>query len=147
MSRSMLQPVNARAASLMSLSRVVALAEREELHHLAREVLVRLRLAVLSGVEIDEHRRILRRLVQQSAKLPSAFARSVAFCWYMSCAKRTFCSLDTKWLCQKSVMRSVIGDGVTRISSSHQARSSRPWRDQLLLEARRSSGVTVSARG
>ncbi len=46
------------------------------------------------------------------AKLPSALARSVAFCAYMRRAKRTFCWLDTKWLCQNSVIRSVSGEGV-----------------------------------
>ncbi len=48
---------------------VVALAEREELHDLAREILVRLALAVLRAVEVDEHRRVLRRRVQQRAEV------------------------------------------------------------------------------
>ena len=47
---------------------VVTLAEREQLHHFAREILVRSALAVLDAVEIDEHRRILGDRVQQDAE-------------------------------------------------------------------------------
>ena len=47
---------------------------------------------------------------------------------------RTFCWLDTKWLCQNSVIRSVSGEGVASISCTHQARSSSPLPDLLLLE-------------
>jgi hypothetical protein len=69
-------------------------------------------------------------------KLPSACARSVAFCRYMSSASFTFCWLDTKWLCQNSVIRSVRGEGVDSISPIHQPRSSKPsrtccWRNIL----------------
>ena len=114
---------------------VVALAEREQLHHLAREVLVRRALAVLRAVEVDEHRRILRRRVQQRGEVAERIgARSVAFCAYMSRAKRTFCWLETKWLCQNSVMRSVSGDGVASISRIHQARSSSAAARLLLAE-------------
>ena len=42
----------------------------------------------------------------------------------MSGGERTFCRLEVKWLCQKSVMRSVSGERVASISASHQAFSS-----------------------
>jgi hypothetical protein len=59
-------PARERARRFLDVAfRVLPLAEREELHHLAREVLVRLRLAALRGVEVDEHRRVLRRRVQE----------------------------------------------------------------------------------
>ena len=44
---------------------VVADAEGEELHHLAREVLVGVRLPVRRAVEIGEHRRVTRHALQQ----------------------------------------------------------------------------------
>ena len=48
---------------------VAAFAEREEFHDLAREILVRLGLAVLRVVEIDEHGRIARHRVQQGGEV------------------------------------------------------------------------------
>ena len=84
---------------------------------------------------------------RSAAKLPSACARSVAFCAYMSRAKRTFCWLDTKWLCQNSVIRSVSGEGVASISRTHQARSSIPSRTLRCWKARRSSTLAFSPRG
>ncbi len=63
-------PAGERARRLLHvLLGVVALAEREELHHLAREVLVRRALAVLRAVEIDEHRRVLGDRMQQRAEI------------------------------------------------------------------------------
>ena len=47
---------------------------------------------------------------------------------------RTFCWLDTKWLCQNSVIRSVSGEGVASISCTHHARKLEPCADLLLLE-------------
>ncbi len=44
---------------------VVPFPQREELHHLAREVLVRLCLAIGGAVEIDDHRRVSRDCVEQ----------------------------------------------------------------------------------
>ena len=52
----------------------------------------------------------------------------------MSRAKRTFCWLDTKWLCQNSVMRSVSGDGVASISCIHQRAQLEALPDLLLHE-------------
>ncbi len=65
----------------------------------------------------------------------------------MSRAKRTFCWLDTKWLCQNSVIRSVSGDGVASISCTHHARSSNPSRTLRCWNARRSSTDADSPRG
>src|SRR5262245_9503398 len=59
----------ARGLADVALS-VVALAEREELHHLAREVLVRLALAIGRRIEVDHHRRVLRDGVQKLAEIP-----------------------------------------------------------------------------
>ena len=85
LSRSMLQPVNARAASLHVLLAVVTFAEREELHHLAREVFVGMAAAVLHGVELDQHRRVLARPRAAACRsCRSALARSVAFWRYIS---------------------------------------------------------------
>ena len=44
---------------------VVALSQREKLHHFTREILVRRAFAVLRVVEIDDHRGILRHRVQK----------------------------------------------------------------------------------
>ncbi len=44
----------------------------------------------------------------------------------MRTGERTFCRLDTKWLCQNSTIFSVSGDAVVNISVIHQARSSAP---------------------
>ena len=46
------------------------------------------------------------------AKLPTAWRRRSRFWRYMSTGDFTFSWLETKWLCQKSVIRSVRGDGV-----------------------------------
>src|SRR3954468_6779077 len=52
-------PAGERAGELLDIALgVVTYAEREELHHLARVVLVRLALAIGLPVEPDEHRRI-----------------------------------------------------------------------------------------
>ena len=59
---------------------------------------------------------------------------------------RTFGWPDTKWLCQKSVIRSVSGERVTVISSIHHARSARPSRTCVWTNALRSSGA-LSLRG
>jgi hypothetical protein len=48
---------------------VLAFAQGEELHQLAREVLVRLAAAIGRRVEVDDHRRILRYRVQQRAEV------------------------------------------------------------------------------
>ena len=42
----------------------------------------------------------------------------------MSVPDFTFCRPEVKWLCQKSVMRSVRGEGVVSISVTHQFLSS-----------------------
>ena len=44
----------------------------------------------------------------------------------MSGTDRTFCCEVAKWLCQNTVMRSVNGLGVSTISCSHHARTSKP---------------------
>src|SRR6185295_17496274 len=62
----------------------------------------------------------------------------------MSFAERTFCWLDTKWLCQNSVMRSASGDSVASISRIHQPRISNPRRTCSRMYARRSSFVAPS---
>jgi len=58
----------------------------------------------------------------------------------MSTGDLTFSCPDTKWLCQKSVMRSVKGEGVSSISSSHQLRSS-----TLILNSRRTNSLRASS--
>ena len=63
------QPVNARAASRTSRSRVVAHAHREQLEQLAAEVLVRVLLDVLAVVQIHEHRRVFQNPDEQVAKV------------------------------------------------------------------------------
>ena len=69
----------------------------------------------------------------------------------MSCGERTFCTLDTKWLCQKSVIFSVSGERVVSISVSHQDCSSNArWNDLALGELallRRSSSGSAAATG
>ncbi len=47
---------------------VIALAEAEELHHFAREIFIRVALAVGVAIQPNEHRHILRHCVQQRAK-------------------------------------------------------------------------------
>jgi hypothetical protein len=64
----------------------------------------------------------------------------------MSFAERTFCWLDTKWLCQNSVMRSASGDSVASISRIHQPRISSPRRTCSRMYARRSSFVAPCGR-
>src|SRR5208283_1295388 len=49
---------------------VVAFAEREQLHHLTREILVRSPLAIAGAIEVDHHRRITGYGMQQVAKMP-----------------------------------------------------------------------------
>ena len=59
-------PARERARRLLDvLLRVAAFAERKELHHFTREILVGRSLAVLRTVEVDHHRRIARHRVQQ----------------------------------------------------------------------------------
>ena len=64
----------------------------------------------------------------------------------MSRAKRTFCWLDTKWLCQNSVIRSVSGDGVASISCTHQRAQLEALAHLLLQERLALLGVAVFAR-
>ncbi|CAM2154859.1 hypothetical protein PT2222_310076 [Paraburkholderia tropica] len=56
------------------LLRVLPFAEREQLHDLAREVLVRLALAIARAVEIEQHRRIFRHLVQHCREIAERVA-------------------------------------------------------------------------
>ena len=51
---------------------VMADAQAEELHQLARQVLVRVALAVARGVEPDQHRRVVNDSAQQRRERPSA---------------------------------------------------------------------------
>ena len=72
-------PAGERARGLLDvLLGVVAFAEREELHHLAREILVRRALAVLHAVEVDDHRRILGDRVQQRAEVAERVLRAAS---------------------------------------------------------------------
>ena len=48
---------------------VLALAHGEQLHHLTREVLVRLALAITGRIKVNDHRRVLGRGVQQSGEV------------------------------------------------------------------------------
>ena len=72
----------------------------------------------------------------------------------MRTGERTFCRLEVKWLCQNSVMRSVSGESVVSISSSHQPFSSRPratssrwycWRSSALIRRTRPRGSQAFA--
>ncbi len=63
-------PAGERAGGFLDVRfGVAALAQREELHHLAREVLVGRAPAVLHAVEIEHHRRILADGVQHDAEV------------------------------------------------------------------------------
>ncbi len=54
-------PAGVRLRRLLDvLLRVVAFAEREEFHHLARKILVWMILVAVRTVQIDEHRRVFR---------------------------------------------------------------------------------------
>ena len=48
---------------------VIAFAEGEQFHHLAREILVRRRLAVGGGVQINDHRRVFGHGMQQLTEI------------------------------------------------------------------------------
>ena len=71
---------------------VTAFPEGEELHHLAREVLVRLAVAAAA---VSRYTSIAgsRDGGSSSPKLPRAWRRSSTFCRYMSGPERTFCRL------------------------------------------------------
>ena len=97
---------------------VVALAEREELHHLAREVLVRLRLAVGRVVEIDDIAGSFDTACSSVAEIAEGVAAQQHVLPVHEPGERTFCRLDAKWLCQNSVILSVSGDGVASISGT-----------------------------
>ena len=73
-SSSAFQPVNARAASRMSVLAVVAHAHGEQLHDLAGEVLVRRALHVHPGIEEGEHRRVLRDRDHELAEVAGGVA-------------------------------------------------------------------------
>jgi hypothetical protein len=58
---------------------VMALAEGEEFHHFAGEVLVGLVLVAARAVEVIEHGRVLGTAMSNWLKLPVAFWRNVSF--------------------------------------------------------------------
>ena len=109
---------------------VVALAEGEELHHLAREILVGRALAVLRAVEIDHHRRIARDGVQQRRRSCRAHWRAaVAFCRYISSASSDLLLARHEMVVPEE--RHALGQRRRRrraFRSTHQPRSSRPSR-------------------
>ena len=63
-------PAGERAGGLLDVALgEMAFAQREELHHFTREILVGLTLATLRAVEIDQHRGILGRGVQHRGEI------------------------------------------------------------------------------
>ena len=96
-------------------------AEREQLHHLARVVLVRRALLVLDPVQPDEHRRVGVTSRSRSWNEPSACggrARS-AGASASGCRRRRSRSRTSR--ARSSVMRSTSGRLVRTIRSSHHA--------------------------
>ena len=69
--------------------RVLVDPEREELHQLAGEVLVRVALRVRVVVEPDEHRGLERHLLHEVAEVAVAIERNSAFCRYIRRASST----------------------------------------------------------
>ena len=64
------RPAGERARGFLHvLLAVVTLAEREELHHFTRKILVGASFAVLCAVEVDHHRRIAGNGVQEIAEV------------------------------------------------------------------------------
>jgi hypothetical protein len=53
---------------------VIAFAQGEQFHHLAREVLVRAALAIGRRIQVDHHRRILAHRMQQGVEAAQGMA-------------------------------------------------------------------------
>jgi hypothetical protein len=99
----------------------VPFAEREQLHHFTREVFVGLALAIARAIQVLQHRRIFRDVVQQLAEIAERVTAQQHVLLRHLLRILDLVLPEVKWLCQKSVMRSVSGDGVLNISRTHHA--------------------------
>ena len=132
-------PAGKRACRFLDVMlAVVAFAQRKELHQLARE-------DSRSARPFGSVRCRGRRSSPDRARRRAALRRSCrahlsagnVLPIHAAAVSLTFCWLDTKWLCQNSVIRSVSGEGVDSISSTHHPRRDRglartcSWRDIL----------------